>query len=158
MEQALDPALDDHLRRIEQMLEDGDEAGAAEAFFDFRVGDLAMGSGHFLVAAVDHVEAGMAAFLADHHLPEIVNELRRLEGSARDALGDAQADYEIEPSALLRRQIARRCIYGIDLNPIAVELARVAMWIHTFVAGLPMSESRSQPRVRQQHHGGRQHR
>ena len=139
VEQALDPALDDHLRRIEQMLEDGDEAGAAEAFFDFRVGDLAMGSGHFLVAAVDHVEAGMAAFLADHHLPEIVNELRRLEGSARDALGDAQADYEIKPSALLRRQIARRCIYGIDLNPIAVELARVAMWIHTFVAGLPMS-------------------
>ena len=121
------------------MLEDGDEAGAAEAFFDFRVGDLAMGSGHFLVAAVDHIEAGMAAFLVEHHLPEIVNELRRLEGSARDALGDAQADYEIEPSALLRRQIARRCVYGIDLNPIAVELARVAMWIHTFVAGLPMS-------------------
>ena len=121
------------------MLEAGDEAGAAEAFFDFRVADLAMGSGHFLVAVVDHIEAGMAAFLTEHHLPDIVNELRRLEGSARDALGDAQADYEIEPSALLRRQIARRCIYGIDLNPIAVELARVAMWIHTFVPGLPMS-------------------
>ena len=88
---------------------------------------------------MDHIEAGMAAFLTEHHLPDIVNELRRLEGSARDALGDAQADYEIEPSALLRRQIARRCIYGIDLNPIAVELARVAMWIHTFVPGLPMS-------------------
>ena len=81
----------------------------------------------------------MAAFLAEHHLPDIVNELRRLEGSARDALGDAQADYEIKQSALLRRQIARRCIYGIDLNPTAVELARVAMWIHTFVPGLPMS-------------------
>ena len=136
---ALDPTLEEHLQRIEQMLEGGDEAGASEAFFDFRVGDLAMGSGHFLVAAVDHIEAGMAAFLTEHHLPEIVNELRRLEGSARDALGNAEADYEIEPSALLRRQIARRCVYGIDLNPIAVELARVAMWIHTFVPGLPMS-------------------
>ena len=139
VERALDPTLEEHLRRIEAMLEEGDEAGAAEAFFDFRVADLAMGSGHFLVAAVDHIEAGMAAFLAEHHLPAIVNELRRLEGSARDALGSSQADYEIEPSALLRRQIARRCIYGIDLNPIAVELARVAMWIHTFVPGLPMS-------------------
>ena len=44
-----------------------------------------------------------------------------------------------EPSALLRRQIARRCIYGIDINEVAVELARVAVWIHTFVPGLPMS-------------------
>ena len=139
VERALDPTVAEHLKRIEGMLDDGDEAGAAEAFFDFRVADLAMGSGHFLVAAVDHIEAGMAAFLAEHHLPGIVNELRRLEGSARDALGDAQADYEIEPSALLRRQIARRCIYGIDLNPVAVDLARVAIWIHTFVPGLPMS-------------------
>jgi hypothetical protein len=40
---------------------------------------------------------------------------------------------------LLRRQIARRCIYGLDLNPIAVELSRVSIWIHTFVRGLPMS-------------------
>ena len=40
---------------------------------------------------------------------------------------------------LLRRQIARRCIYGVDLNPTAVELARVSIWIHTFVPGLPLS-------------------
>ena len=46
---------------------------------------------------------------------------------------------EIEPAALLRRQIARRCIYGVDINPIAVELARLGLWITTFVPGLPMS-------------------
>ena len=46
---------------------------------------------------------------------------------------------EIETGALLRRQIARRCIYGLDLNLMAVELARLAIWIHTFVPGLPMS-------------------
>ena len=40
---------------------------------------------------------------------------------------------------LLRRQIARRCIYGVDINEIAVELARLAVWIHTFVPGLPLS-------------------
>ena len=139
LDRALDPTLREHLARISDLVSKGDEAGAAEGFFDFRVADIAMGSGHFLVAAVDHIEAGMAAFLAEHHLASIVDELRRLEGTARDELGDAQADYEIEGSALLRRQIARRCIYGIDLNPIAVELARVAMWIHTFVPGLPMS-------------------
>lgn len=35
--------------------------------------------------------------------------------------------------------IARRCVYGVDLNPISTELARVSMWIHTFVPGLPLS-------------------
>ena len=39
----------------------GDAAGAAHVFFDFRVADLAMGSGHFLVAAVDKIEALKAA-------------------------------------------------------------------------------------------------
>ncbi|MCX6575293.1 MAG: hypothetical protein NTV82_02745, partial [Candidatus Aminicenantes bacterium] len=45
----------------------------------------------------------------------------------------------IEDSQLLRRQIARRCIFGVDLNPIAVQLARLSIWIHTFVPGLPLS-------------------
>ena len=35
--------------------------------------------------------------------------------------------------------IARRCIYGVDLNLLAVQLARLAVWIHTFVPGLPFS-------------------
>ena len=35
--------------------------------------------------------------------------------------------------------IARRCIYGVDLNGLAVQLARLAVWIHTFVPGLPLS-------------------
>jgi len=45
----------------------------------------------------------------------------------------------ITEAQLLRRQIARRCIYGLDINPLAVELSRLALWIHTFVPGLPMS-------------------
>jgi len=79
----------------------------------------------------------MAAFLDDHDIPGVTQELRRLDEAARAASGpDAP---EPEPSSLLRRQIARRCIYGLDLNPVAVELARVSVWIHTFVRGLPMS-------------------
>ena len=35
--------------------------------------------------------------------------------------------------------IARRCIYGVDINPITVQLARLSIWIHTFVPGLPLS-------------------
>lgn len=137
LDRALDPALDAHLSRIADHLERDDTSSASRDFFDFRVADLAMGSAHFLTAAIDHIEAKMAAFLDDHDIPGVTQELRRLDEAARAASGpDAP---EPEPSSLLRRQIARRCIYGLDLNPVAVELARVSVWIHTFVRGLPMS-------------------
>jgi hypothetical protein len=142
IQSSLDPALDVHLAKIKDLLEAGDEAKAARQFFDFRVADLAMGSGHFLVAAVDRIEARMRTFLAEKEtkVPGINAELHRLAQTAKSALGnDESAIGEIEPAALLRRQIARRCIYGLDVNPLAVELARLALWIHTFVPGLPMS-------------------
>jgi hypothetical protein len=139
LERSLDPALDEHLAKVAALLEQGDEAGANDLFFDFRVADLAMGSGHFLTAAIDHIEMKMAAFLGEegHAVPGVAKELALLAHAAKDAIG-AEAP-EPEPSSLLRRQIARRCIYGLDINPIAVELARVSIWIHTFVRGLPMS-------------------
>lgn len=139
LDSALEPALKDHLARVAQLLANGDEAAAAEAFFDFRVADPAMGSAHFLVAAIDRIEARFTAFLTEHPIAAVADELNRLEHAAREALGDQAASVEIETGALLRRQIARRCIYGLDLNLIAVELARVSIWIHTFVPGLPMS-------------------
>lgn len=139
LERSLDPAIDDHLGRVAELLKNGDQATAAEIFFDFRVADLAMGSGHFLTAAIDHIEAKMASFLEEdgHSIPGVTRELMQLEQAAVDAMGPDSI--KPERSSLLRRQIARRCIYGLDINPISVELARVSIWIHTFVRGLPMS-------------------
>ncbi|PRY35126.1 hypothetical protein CLV43_11444 [Umezawaea tangerina] len=139
LDTALEPALVDHLATVGRLLTAEDEAGAADKFFDFRVVDLAMGSGHFLVAAIDRMENRFATFLSDHPVPAVNDELLRLSQAAEKALGDAGGQVEIDISMLLRRQIARRCVYGLDLNPIAVELARLAIWIHTFVPGLPMS-------------------
>jgi hypothetical protein len=139
LDNALEPALEDHICRLTELYEAGDEAALAEAFFDFRCADLAMGSGHFLVAAVDRIEAKLSAFLALHPVAPINAELERLRSAALKALGDLADGIEIEHTSLLRRQVARRCIYGIDLNTIAVELARLAVWIHTFVPGLPLS-------------------
>ncbi len=99
-----------------------------------------MGSGHFLVAAVDKIEALMRTFLTEHEVPGVTEELLRLAAVAKEALGtDDVAKSEVDEVGLLRRQIARRCVYGLDINPMAVELARLALWIHTFVPGLPMS-------------------
>jgi hypothetical protein len=136
---SLDPALFSHIARLEALVSAGREVDAAEAFFDFRCADIAMGSGHFLVAAVDHIEAGLASFLARNPLPAVVGELERLRQRALEALGPLAASVEIETSGLLRRQVARRCVYGVDVNEVAVELARLSLWIHTFVPGLPLS-------------------
>jgi hypothetical protein len=139
LDHALEPALDDHLARVQRLLDGGDEAAAADAFFDFRCADIAMGSGHFLVAAVDRIEARLSNFLALHPVPAINAELDTLHRAALDALADLADGVEIETTSLLRRQVARRCIYGVDLNHISVELARLSIWIHTFVPGLPLS-------------------
>jgi hypothetical protein len=140
IEQAIVPGLSSHLERIASHLSRGDGAAAARDFFDFRVADLAMGSGHFLVAAVDKIEALMRTFLAEHTVLGVTDELLRLAEVAKQSLGtDDVAKSEVDEIGLLRRQIARRCIYGFDVNPMAVELGRLALWIHTFVPGLPMS-------------------
>lgn len=133
LDTSLEPALQEHAARLDALT---DDAEAAAAFFDFRVVDLAVGSGHFLVAAVDRVERALFAYLSRRKLPKVADELARLRAAASAAAGSA---LEIEDGQLLRRQIARRCIYGIDMNPMAIELARLSIWIHTFVPGLPLS-------------------
>jgi hypothetical protein len=98
-----------------------------------------MGSGHFLIAAVDHIEKGLSGYLARRRLPAVVAELGRLRKAAKDSLGPNAEGEDIEDSKLLRRQIARRCVYGVDIKSVAVQLARLSLWIHTFVPGLPLS-------------------
>ncbi len=135
LDRALEPALDDHLGQLDEL----DTREAGKRFFEFRVADIAMGSGHFLVAAVDRIERRLSNYLASRNLPDVHDELFRLRQVAVEALGDEWAGDPIEDSQLLRRQIARRCIFGVDLNETAVELARLSIWIHTFVPGLPLS-------------------
>ena len=132
---ALEPTLLDHFARLGGM----DDTDAAEVFFDFRVADIAMGSGHFLIAAIDRIEKGMTNFLAKRNLPGVRKELAYLREVAKRELGELAETVAIEDGSLLRRLIARRCIYGIDLNASSVQLTRLAVWIHTFVPGLPLS-------------------
>ncbi len=139
LDKALVPAVDAHLDRVRGLVDAGDATAAAKSFFDFRCADIAMGSGHFLVAAVDKIEERFSRFLDEHPVPGILAELDRLRDAAQRGLGESAELYEIERRALLRRQIARRCIYGVDVNRIAVELAQLALWVHTFVPGLALT-------------------
>ena len=134
---ALDKALDDHLAKLDPMTDND----AADAMFDFRVADIAMGSGHFLIFAIDRIERKFRNYLEKRRLASVALQLHDLREAARNQLGEDAAKLEsrLEDAALLRRLIARRCIYGVDMNPISVQLAQLAVWIHTFVPGLPLS-------------------
>ena len=132
---SLEPGLRDHLARMKAL----DDPEAGEQLFDFRVADLAMGSGHFLIAAIDRIEKAIADFLTERRLPRVRQELAELREAAKRELGRTRRAATIEDGQLLRRLIARRCIYGVDLNVLSVQLARLAVWIHTFVPGLPLS-------------------
>jgi len=135
LKNSLNPALDLHLANLDKLNEDD----AAEKFFDFKIADISMGSGHFLVSAIDYVEIKLSNYLTKRKLPKILSQLLELRNNVTFNLGDLSKTIEIEDSQLLRRIIARKFIYGVDINPVSVQLARLAVWIHTFVPGLPLS-------------------
>jgi len=87
---SLEPALDDHLERIDWLREEEGEHAAADAFFDLRVSDIAMGSGHFLVGAVDRIESRLYAYLTEKPLSPVEDELDNLEDAALDAFEDEE--------------------------------------------------------------------
>lgn len=96
------------------------EGRTSDAILDLRIVDPAMGSGAFLVAA--------CAFLAETCEQALIREGRW-----------SAADIGVADRASLRRQIAERCLYGVDLNPTAVQLARVSLWLTTLARNRPLT-------------------
>lgn len=86
-----------------------------EALLALRVIDPACGSGHFLLAAARRLAAEIAKLQAGSDTPD--------EAARQHAL----------------REVVRHCIYGVDRNPLAVELCRTALWIETVEPGKPLT-------------------
>ena len=127
------PALDDHFAEIRKVA-GRNPTEAAQRLFDFSVVDPAMGSAHFLTAALDMMADHFEIFLAEvGGLPGIALQLSELSQD-NGALSQRPEDGD-----LLRRLILKRCIYGVDLSPMAVEVANVTLWLASFVPGLALS-------------------
>jgi len=124
----------------------------AEAVLNLKVLDPAMGSGHFLVTAVDFL-SDYVAHLIEYTpaVPDWLNGdyvsplVQRVETIRRDILQRAkEADWvmdetQLTDQAIIRRMVLKRCIYGVDKNPLTVELAKVSLWLHSFTVGAPLS-------------------
>ena len=124
----------------------------AEAVLNLKVLDPAMGSGHFLVTAVDFLSDYVAELI--EYVPDVpawrdagyVSPLvKRVAAIRKEILQRArEADWVMDESqltdqAIIRRMVLKRCIYGVDKNPLTVELAKVSLWLHSFTVGAPLS-------------------
>ncbi len=145
-------------RLIKEDWEALDAADPAGGILELKVCDPAMGSGHFLVALVDYLAdailenmAHAAELVAAHKwannianpwVPPVAGRIADIRNRILKA-GRTQG-WTIDPALLddrhvIRRMILKRVIYGVDKNPMAVELAKVALWLHTFTVGAPLS-------------------
>ena len=91
------------------------EADPENALLSLRVADIACGSGHILLAAARRVATELAIVRTGEDQPS--------------------------PPALRAaiRDVIRECIYGVDLNPLAVELCKVALWLEAHIPGEPLN-------------------
>src|SRR5439155_12619338 len=96
------------------------QAATADQILRLRVLDPAMGSGAFLVAAC-------------RYLAQIYEHALVREGACH------AADVDEGVRVGIRRTIAERCLYGVDLNPMAVQLARLSLWLATLASDRPLS-------------------
>jgi hypothetical protein len=92
----------------------------ADEILQLTVLDPAMGSGAFLVAACRYLSA-------------VVEEALIAEGTWH------AHDVTAADRAALRREVASRCLFGVDVNPMAVQLARLSLWLATLATDKPLS-------------------
>ncbi|MFT7841820.1 hypothetical protein Q5530_37265, partial [Saccharothrix sp. BKS2] len=109
-------------------LETADEAAwvlrSAEEILSLKVADIAMGSAAFLVAA--------CRYLAEKLIDAWVKEGH--EGATAFRAGPLQAgsgmEIDADPVVIeAKRQIIEHCLYGVDINPMAVEMAKLSLWL-----------------------------
>ena len=115
LDSTLDPVIDDAQKRGEQAATAAGEPDPSEAIvrelLSLTVCDPACGSGHFLVAAARRIAKRVAAVRESNPEPPPV--------AVRAAL----------------HEVVARCVYGVDLNPMAVELAKVSLWLEALEPG-----------------------
>ncbi|MFF7276184.1 Eco57I restriction-modification methylase domain-containing protein [Streptomyces griseorubiginosus] len=118
LDSTLNPVIDAAVARGEERARTEGASDPAERILEellsLTVCDPACGSGHFLVAAARRIAKRVASVRERNPEPTV------------DAIGEAM------------HEVVARCVYGVDLNPMAVELAKVSLWLEAMKAGRPL--------------------
>jgi hypothetical protein len=149
VQHALDPLV--YIGPAEGLPQEQWQLRSAAEILDLKVCDMAMGSGAFLVQSCRYlseklVEAWENAERAlneqdddedEYRIkPQITPDGRRSQGRPSEELLPLDPD---ERLALARRLIAERCLYGVDKNPMAVEMAKLSLWLITLAKNKPFT-------------------
>ncbi len=126
----------------------------AQAVLDLKVLDPAMGSGHFLVSAVDFLTDDIADLIEyapavpdwldgdDAYHSPLLDRVAAIRADILQRAAESKwvvNEAQLTDQAIIRRLVLKRCIYGVDKNPLTVELAKVSLWLHSFTVGAPLS-------------------
>ncbi|MFW6172185.1 MAG: Eco57I restriction-modification methylase domain-containing protein [Elusimicrobiota bacterium] len=109
VENTVDPLIEEKIEKADT------EEEIREEILSTKILDPAIGSGHFLIDAIDSVGAKLSKYAP---VEEIEDE-REIDWA--------------------KREVARNCIYGVDVNPLATELAKVSVWLNTLEQDKPLS-------------------
>ncbi|HEX6349161.1 MAG TPA: hypothetical protein VF160_07195 [Candidatus Dormibacteraeota bacterium] len=125
------PAFERHLDQVRRLAE-RDAAAAARHLLSFAVVDPACGSAHFLVEVVKVLADRTVGFLAEQPLPEITEAVARLRAGA--LVGSV-----VEDAVLIGRLVLKHCVYGVDVSTMGAEVAKLSLWLASFVPGLSLA-------------------
>lgn len=106
-----------------------------ERILQLKILDPAMGSGHFLVEATDFLARELLKVLSGEPLLKPSKEMMIREGEEPYD----STEPEEEDIRWARREVVERCIFGVDLNPLAVELAKLSLWLYTVAKNRPLN-------------------
>jgi hypothetical protein len=114
----------------------------AKELLDLKICDMACGSGAFLVQACRYLserllEAWENEEKAEPGRPRIAPEGKRSAGDPTEKILEGVEDREVARQIEALRIVAQRCLYGVDKNPLAVEMAKLSLWLLTLAKDKP---------------------
>ena len=145
----IEPILDERknliagdLKRYDVDKSEASRQACMDRLLDIQVLDPSMGSGHFLVEALNRITSWATDVLKTHPEHPLLTEI---EEDRRAVIAEQKKKHItideglLTPDVLLKRRIMKRCIFGADINPLAVELAKMSLWLDSFAIGVPFT-------------------
>ncbi len=132
----------DDVKRYKKTQSDEDLQTCMDRILDIQVLDPSMGSGHFLVEALNKITLWATDILKQHKEHPLISEIedeRKIILNEQKTNGITIDENLLTLDVLLKRKIMKRCIFGVDLNPMAVDLAKLSLWLDSFAIGVPLT-------------------
>ena len=141
--QGLKNVLEKREQEFDIAIKNGKNAKLLEdILLDLQIIDPSMGSGHFLVDATDQITRWVMSVA--HRYPnapinkEVGKTIKEVIAENKKKKIIINPDL-LTSNSILKRMVMKRCIYGVDLNPLSVDLAKLSLWLDSFTIGMPLT-------------------